>query len=166
MKKYVIAVLCIALCCALLASCGTQTPKQAAPVSAEAFADRYFRATSQLAPGTAGSSLRQAQAEYEIVRFAADGDFANCDVPTMRDNMLAGWESLSADEQTQFDEAFYGEGMWSAINALFENYDEVKGVYEDAGVGDELAKLVKDENVKASWETLLANSFTMGNSES
>lgn len=133
-------------------------------VSPEEFADRYFRAAI-VEQGTAGSSLKQATAACAVLTFARDGSFWNCDIPTMRENMLAAWESLSQQERDAFDESFFGGELWQLINSAVEDYDSVRDMFRDAGVDDEMSALLAVEDTILSWQTLLPHTFTMGNSE-
>ena len=65
----------------------------------QAFADDYFRLAVSYHPATAGSSLGRAQAACGILRFAAENELNSADIPTLRENMLVGWNSLSDQER-------------------------------------------------------------------
>ena len=51
------------------------------------------------------------------------------------------------------------------LENVFTNYDEVAGSFEDAGIGEDMALLSEDREAKASWETLLSNTMTLGNDD-
>ena len=173
MKRFITLALTLALVF-LLAACGakataTQAPAQAdentaeeAP-SAEDFCENYFTPVISWHPGTAGSSLKLAMAACEVLKFAADEDLRNTDVPAMRDNMLKAFESLSADEQAVFDENFMS--IYALIDSCFEDWESNRGAFEDSGTAEEMAALLEDPTVRVSWEVLRNNTFTMGNSD-
>lgn len=132
---------------------GVPTPEQ--------FVNDYFKVVGSYEQGTAGSSLKEAIAAKDAVYFAVFNTLYNADLQKMRDNMLAGWESMSKDDQERFDANFMN--VVDLVNKAIENYDSVAGTFEDAGVGDIMRDLIKAEEGRLSWETLSANTFTMGN---
>jgi hypothetical protein len=102
-------------------------------------------------------------AACEVLKFAADEDLRNTDVPAMRDNMLKAFESLSAEYQAVFDENFMS--IYALIDSCFEDWESVRGAFEDSGTAEEMAALLEDPTVRVSWEVLRNNTFTMGNSD-
>ena len=46
-----------------------------------------------------------------------------------------------------------------------EDWDSRKGTFSDAGVPDRMEALLKDTAANVSWQTLVSNTLTMGNSE-
>ena len=132
--------------------------------SAEAFVEDYFRRIANLERGTAGSSLKQAAAVRDVVRFAANNDLWNTDIAVMRGNMLAAWESLDDDTRARFDENFL-DVVVDLAGQAFGDYASVQGLFEDAGAGEDMAYLSQDADASLSWETLFSNTFTLGNSE-
>ena len=163
MKRLITLALTLALVF-LLAACGAKAPATQAPAQAdentaeeapstEDFCEKYFTPVISWHPGTAGSSLKLAMAACEVLKFAADEDLRNTDVPAMRDNMLKAFESLSAEDQAVFDENFM------SIYALIDS------CFEDSGTAEEMAALLEDPTVRVSWEVLRNNTFTMGNSD-
>ena len=131
--------------------------------SAEEFAEGYFRWVTSFHPGTAGSSLRQAEAACACVHFAAENRLAEVDVPLLRSTMLTAWESLNDDERGWFDENFVG--MAGLIDACRADWESNRGLFEDAGVADQMAVLMDDPAACEAWSTLCAHTLTLGNSE-
>ena len=135
-----------------------------APVpSNEEFVEGYFRVVGAYHPGTAGSSLKQAQAACGAVRFAADNALNTVDVPQLREGLLNAWESMTDEERGDFDANFLG--IASLIDSCRDDWEAEKGAFEDAGVGEEMAALLNDEAAREAWSTLCAHTLTMGNTE-
>ena len=132
--------------------------------SAETFAADYFEAVASVEAGTAGASLKQAQAACNVLRFASDNDLWIADIPALRENILAAWEGLDDETRARFDEAMFG-GIASLMSEAFDDYAGVASQFEDAGVGEEMARLVEIPEARLSWETLIGRTATMGNSE-
>ena len=128
------------------------------------FVNGYFDVVGGYAAGTAGSSLAEAQAAYQTLRFADTYGFWAMDVSAMRDGMLAAWESMTQEQRDAFDENFVDVAQ--LLNSCFDDFAAARDIFDDVGVGDELEGLVKSDVARASWEVLSANTFTMGNSES
>ena len=141
----------------------TQSAATAPVPTAQAFADSYFRVVGSFHPGTAGSSLRQAQAACAAVHFAASNRLAEADIPGMRSAMLAAWESLTDDERSWFDENFIG--LAELVEACHADWESNRALFEDAGVADQMAILTSDPAAMAHWDTLRANTLTLGNEE-
>lgn len=173
MKRFITLALTLALVFSL-AACGAKAPAAQAPAqadentaeeapSAEDFCEKFFTPVISWHPGTAGSSLKLAMAACEVLKFAADEDLRNTDVPAMRDNMLKAFESLSAEDQAVFDENFMS--IYALIDSCFEDWESNRGAFEDSGTAEEMAALLEDPTVRVSWEVLRNNTFTMGNSD-
>lgn len=131
--------------------------------SAEEFADRYFRVVAGVPQGTAGASLAEAAAACDVLAFAAGSELWLADEETLRANMLAAWESLSDEERASFDESF--PGMQELLNGCFDNWEENRGRFADAGVAESMEELLADETASWSWETLSSNTWTLGNGD-
>lgn len=130
---------------------------------ADAFADFYFRVVAGIPQGAAGASLSQAQAACDVLGFATGNELWFADVDTLRANMLEAWESLTDDERAAFDENF--PALNELMNSCFEDWDANRGSFEDAGVADIMEELFEDGTSQWSWDTLSANTWTLGNSE-
>ena len=138
--------------------------KAAVPVpTAEDLAEGFFKVIGGIETGTAGASLKQAAAIAEVMGFASRNNIWAADNATLRTNILAAWNSLTADEQAAFDGNFISV-LTAARNAK-EDWDGNKGVYEDAGVAETMEGFLANRGPWLSWETLTANTLTMGNSD-
>ncbi|MBQ8955204.1 MAG: hypothetical protein IJ048_13945 [Clostridia bacterium] len=135
------------------------------PPAAEDFTEKYFLPVADVEIGTAGASLKQAILAHDLVRFAYDSDLWNTDLGYMREALLAAWECLDADTCARFDENMFGGVIGELANGIFQDYDNLAGRFEDAGVGEDTAFLSADAEACESWATLFANTLTMGNSE-
>ena len=129
----------------------------------DAWVEEYFHAISGYEPGTAGASLAEAQAACAVFSFASDYQLWAADVPAMRNSMLAAWEGMSEEERSGFDANFID--VVRLIDSCLADYDGARGTFDDAGIGDRMEALLKDETARLSWSTLCANTLTMGNSE-
>ena len=130
---------------------------------AGAFADFYFRAVAGIPQGVAGASLSQAQCACDVLAFAAGNELWLADEDTLRANMLEAWESLTDDERASFDANF--PELNELLNSCFEDWDANRGPFEDAGVADIMEELFEGGTAQWSWDTLSANTWTLGNSE-
>lgn len=141
----------------------TKTTKAAevkAP-TAEQFVDGYFKVIGGVEQGTAGSSLKLAKAAEEAFAFAQTYAIKSVDNKTLRDNMLKGWESMTDEERSAFDANFL-----DVVELLKDvSADKIPAEFEDAGVADALKTLLQQKGAYANWDTLTANTLTMGNSE-
>lgn len=131
---------------------------------ADEFLSEYFMAVAGVEEGTAGSSLKQAETARDIVRFALRNVLWDADLSAMRRNMFDAWNEMSAEDQNSFDNNFM-DIFVPLINSAFGNYSEVAGSFEDAGVGEDMAWLAEDREARESWNTLLGNTLTLGNSD-
>ena len=129
----------------------------------DAWVNQYFRAVSGYAAGVAGSSLSEAQAACAIFGFASEYQLWTAETPAMRDSMLAAWESMSEEERGGFDANFID--VVRLIDRCLSDYDGIRGVFDDAGVGDKMEALLRSETARLSWSALCSNTLTMGNSD-
>ena len=133
------------------------------PVAADFKAD-YFLPVANLENGTAGSGLKEAALAHDLVRFAFENAIWDANIRGMRDSMLEAWEGLSEEERSRFDENFMG-AVVPLLDEAFGGYDAVAGQFGDAGVGDDMAYLAENREARESWQTLLANTLTLGNDD-
>jgi hypothetical protein len=131
--------------------------------SADEIADELFRRAGEVKPGTAGSSLREAAAAAELLRFASRSELWDCDVKAFRASVLEAWEGLSDDERSAFDGSIMT--LISDIDSCFSSWDEAKAAFEDAGAAGTVGALISDPMNELSWRTLVSSIMTMGNSE-
>ncbi len=131
--------------------------------AAESLLNEYFKAVAGIMPGTAGASLREAEALCAVMKYAENSGLLSADAASLREEMLKAWEMLGEDGQAAFDEAFMG--MVSLGDQAGSDYASVSGVFEDAGVGAEMKALMENVHARLCWDVLKANTLTMGNSE-
>ena len=124
----------------------------------------YFNVIGTIPKGTAGASLKLAEAAVAAFQFAQDFNIAGCDISALRDNMLNAWEKvLDEEERANFDENFMD--VVTFMDAAQEDPASVAGQLEDAGVKAAFEKLSKQAGAWDNWDTLKSNTLTMGNSE-
>ncbi len=132
--------------------------------SVEEFAVDYFECVAAMESGTAGASLKMAIAAHDVLQFAFEHDLWNTDIPTMRENMLAAWETLDDETRGRFDENMFGS-LTAFMNDVFVDYEGVAGLFDDVDLGDDMSRLAHDDDAMACWDTLISHTATMGNSE-
>lgn len=124
----------------------------------------YFNIIGTIPKGTAGASLKLAEAATEVFEFAQDYNLAGCDISALRDNMLNAWQKvLDEEERANFDENFMD--VVTFMDSAKADPAAVAAQLEDAGVRDEFEKLAAKAGAWDNWDTLKSNTLTMGNSE-
>lgn len=124
----------------------------------------YFSVIGNIPKGTAGASLKLAEAAVEVFEFAQDYNLAGCDISALRDNMLNAWQKvLDEEERANFDENFMD--VVTFMDSAEADPAAVAAQLEDAGVKDEFEKLANTAGAWDNWGTLKSNTLTMGNSE-
>ena len=130
--------------------------------TAEELVEGYFKVVGGIGPGSAGASLRQAKAAEDVMTFAIGHGIWNADNGTLRQNLLAAWESMTEDEQKAFDESFID--LLSMVRDAKADPETYAGQFEDAGA-EKAADYFKDPAVMLSWDDLTSNTLTMGNTD-
>ena len=124
----------------------------------------YFSVIGNIPKGTAGASLKLAEAAVEVFEFAQDYNLAGCDISALRDNLLNAWQKvLDEEERANFDENFMD--VVTFMDSAEADPAAVAAQLEDAGVKDEFEKLANTAGAWDNWDTLKSNTLTMGNSE-
>ncbi len=124
----------------------------------------YFNIIGTIPKGTAGASLKLAEAATEVFAFAQDYNLAGCDISALRDNMLNAWQKvLDEEERANFDENFMD--VVTFMDSAKADPAAVAAQLEDAGVRDEFEKLAAKAGAWDNWDALKSNTLTMGNSE-
>ena len=121
--------------------------------SAETIANGYFRGVG---------SETVAGAAYVVLRFADDNELWNVPGNEFRDELLKAWNSLSQDEQKNFD--MYFMDVVALLDNIFENWSEVQGFVHEMGLEDQFIALRESPLAEKSWTVLKAATLTMGNS--
>ena len=130
---------------------------------ADAFANFYFRAVAGIPQGVAGASLTQAQVASDVLGFAVGNELYAADIDTLRANLLEAWESLTDTERADFDNNF--PDLVELLDGVFQNWEQNRGNFEDAGVADVMEDILSADMAEESWSTLNANTWTLGNSD-
>ena len=130
---------------------------------AQDFADFYFRVIAGVEKGTAGSSLKLAQAAAQVTGFSSQFEMWDLDAQAFRANMLEGWESLTDEERAAFDDNFLD--VVGMIDSALNDWDSAKGAFEDAGVAEDMEMVVFDPLYRLAWENLCGHTLTMGNDD-
>ena len=129
--------------------------------SPEELADGWFRLIGGIESGTAGSSLKRAQAVCDAVGFASRNEIWAADMNALRENLLSAWLSMTDEERSAFDENFID--VLSAVRDARADWDANKGPFEDAGVSETVRGFFATRSSMLSWDALTANTLTMGN---
>ena len=107
----------------------------------------------------AGSSLRNAQAAYILLRYAHENALSGLDDDGMMELRSAIWEayqSMTDEEKAEFDRNF-AEEISALLNDATEEYDSVQGLFDDAGLDAAMSALVSEDNVLEDWSMLRGN---------
>lgn len=124
----------------------------------------YFNIIGTIPKGTAGASLKLAEAATEVFEFAQDYNLACCDISALRDNMLNAWQKvLDEEERANFDENFMD--VVTFMDSAEADPTAVAAQLEDAGVREKFEKLSSQAGAWDNWDTLKSNTLTMGNSD-
>ncbi len=164
MKK-IIAMIMISVMAAISASgCGGSGTENSAEAVSERtyadeipssdYADNVFKPLVNMEIGSAGSSLKAAQTAEEILSFAADRQISDTEETARKAAFSEAWNSLSNEEKEVAKHNFYEEEIADLIDSAFDDYESVRGRFEDAGVGAEMEELSKNADARKSWNTL------------
>ena len=118
------------------------------------YTDHVFKPLINMEIGTAGSSLKAAQIAEEILSFAASRQLGNTEESARKTAFSEAWNSLSSEEKELVRHNFYEEEIEKLIDGTYNDYESVRGRFEDAGVGAEMEELSKDEDAQKSWNAL------------
>ena len=149
MKKIIAMIITSLMVSLSVAGCGgsgtaapaseTQPAEESVSESAKAndipsseYTDHVFKPLINMEIGTAGSSLKSAQLAEEILSFAASRQLGNTEESARKAAFSEAWNSLSSED----------------------DYESVRGRFEDAGVGAEMEELSKDADAQKSWNAL------------
>ena len=127
----------------------------------EDYVERYFRPIGALEEGTAGASLKQAIAAADAFAFASEYELWNAGKEALRDNLLAGYDSLTDDEREAFDQHFMD--VVHLLDDCLADWEANRALFDDAGVAEVMDAAMADDQARQSWERLRDNTFTMGN---
>ena len=171
MKKIIAMIITSLMVSLSVAGCGgsgtaapaseTQPAEESVSESAKAndipsseYTDHVFKPLINMEIGTAGSSLKAAQIAEEILSFAASRQLGNTEESARKAAFSEAWNSLSSEEKELVRHNFYEEEIEKLIDGTYNDYESVRGRFEDAGVGAEMEKLSKDTVAQKSWNAL------------
>ena len=103
-------------------------------------------------PGTAGSSLKRAVAAMHVLDFCRIHYLAGTDKEKFTENLLSAWNELPDTEKELFPELF--ASVSGQIEEDLQNSDALSGLYDDAGILEEMQELLQEENLRSSWVVL------------
>ena len=127
----------------LLTACGK------AAVSSDQIRDNIINEVVSYHPGTAGSSLKQALAAANVLRFATEQKLSRNDCKTAFEK---AWSETDEESQKYFRENY--EGLSWLITSAFSDYDSVSGVFEDAGVAEIMRTALGQADAEKDWDVL------------
>ena len=128
----------------LLTACGK------AAVSSDQIRDNIINEVVSYHPGTAGSSLKQALAAANVLRFATEQKLSRNDCKTAFEK---AWSETDEESQEYFRENY--EGLSWLITSAFSDYDSVSGVFEDAGVAEIMRTALGQADAEKDWDALI-----------
>ena len=132
----------------------------AAPSDGEIL-ESYYRKVIGLETGTAGASLKLAQAVLDTYQFCAVYPFWSMDQEAFSRNLAAAQEQLTAEEKVAFDEN-RGD-LTMEITRLLQENEETGGDYSDAGIEEQIEELRNTPDVRLSVETFVFAVETLNN---
>ena len=107
--------------------------------------------------GTAGAELKAAELAERFISIAAVNGITADSVADAASIGTDAWASLAADKQELFIENFTEVIAPMAFEAV-DDFEAVRGAFDDAGVGEEMASLVSlegiSENVQALYDVI------------
>lgn len=127
----------------------------------EALTEHYFRTLAKVETGTAGASLKTAEAACFVCGFASAYDLEDAYIEQLRANMVTAFEQLDEDEQAAFWQGF--DAVRELLDSCLEDYGANRAVFEDAGRAEEMDMYMGNWQVRSAWETLRDHTLTMGN---
>ena len=125
----------------------------AAAPSAEEILESYYQLVIGMQPGTAGASLKLAEAVRDVYVFCTVNPFWCMDNEAFSNNLEAAQKQLTAEEKAAFDEN-RGELTLEVTRLLMEN-EELGSDYTDAGVEEQMEELRNCPDVRLSVETFI-----------
>jgi ABC-type transport system substrate-binding protein len=135
------------------AATSTAEPIQsAAVVDAETIRTDYLDVVNAYQPGTAGSSLKRAVAAMRVLDFCNTHHLADADREKLKENLITAWNTLQETEKGLFPELF--TSVSEQIDEDLVNGASLTGLFEDAGIQEEMQRLLAQNDIEASWEAL------------
>ena len=151
----------LALMCAVAPAEGTEPPERSEIIlerapgeapAAEALAEDYLRVVAGIERGTAGASLKLAEATARVVAFAEESALWGVDADALLENLREAWESLSDGERDAFAENL--PLVAELIEDSLADWQARRGVFEDAGAAEPMERLAEFAQNRLAWEVL------------
>ena len=143
MKRLPVIFLVLFLVLSLLTACGKTA------VSETQIREGIIDEVVSYHPGTAGSSLKQAAAAANVLRFATQQKLSKNDCKAAFEK---AWGETDSAAQGYFREN-YGD-LSRLIASAFSDYDSVRGVFEDAGAGETMKTALAQADAENDWNAL------------
>ena len=121
--------------------------------SAEEIKAGYYQQAIELEEGTAGSSLKLAQAVERVFQFCSVSSFWCMEYEPFAKALVDAQNSLTAEEKAAFDQ--HRGALTLEITRLLNENEEMGSAYEDAGVEAQMIELRNDPAVRLSVETFI-----------
>ena len=123
-------------------------------VDAETIGTEFLDAVSRYEPGTAGSSLKRAVAAMRVLEFCNAHHLAETDREKFTENLLAAWKEYPETKKELFPELF--ASVADQVDEDLQKGTALSGLFDDAGILEEMQQLLAQDGLQASWETLKA----------
>ena len=98
--------------------------------------------------GTAGSSLKEAIAAAGLLAFAVE----HADVENLEESVNSALDVLPCEWMQELSMNL--EGIAARLEAAFEDYDSIAGLFSDAGIAEEMEQLVQTPDAQNKWDAL------------
>ena len=136
-----------------VASIATAEPVQYYPAAdAETIRTEFLDVVSRYEPGTSGSSLKRAVAAMHVLEFCNAHHLAETDREKFTENLLAAWKEFPETKKELFPELF--ASIAGQADEDLQNGAALSGLFEDAGILEEMQQLLSQDGLQISWETL------------
>lgn len=112
----------------------------------------FFKPVADLPRGTAGAMLKQAQAACDVLRFANDSTVRSSNPDELRANLAEAWDGLTDEERAAFEENL--PALRDMIAGSAADWEEYRGIFEDAGIAEDMLALASDETAMESFSAL------------
>jgi len=104
--------------------------------------------------GTAGASMKEAIAAKNALDFAIRHPVSDENIQSVREDILSAFDALDEARREEFLSDL------PSLNRIIENavrdFDAVSGLFEDAGVYEEMLLLLENENAYTLWQEFFA----------
>ena len=121
-----------------------------------------LREAADLPQGVSGVTLKQAQIAGEIAEVAAERAYTEEAVAALRKIFRKEYEALDAESRENLDRNVT-EGILPYLDSAIANdrYEEVKGIFEDAGAAEQLESARKAPGIAESYDAIKTAYLTM-----